>query len=182
MQIIFALVVIIGIPFLPDSPRWEFLRGNHEEGRRICAALEGASLYSDAANNHVAMILDALSVSTKEKPRVRDMLTGGPSQHLRRALLGASSQFFQQIGGCNAVIYFAPVIFEERLNLERTLALILGGVLVTLYALAAFTSFFLVDTFGRRKLFLLGASGQCLGMVLLFACSIPGSEWFDARL
>lgn len=105
---------MIGICFLPDSPRWEFSRGNEAEGRRICAALEDAPLYSEITNNHVAMILESLSASTHSRPRKRDLLTGGPTQHMRRALIGASSQLFQQIGGCNAVIYFSPVIFEVR--------------------------------------------------------------------
>lgn len=147
-------------------------RGNNEEGRRICAALESSPLYSEETNNHVAMILDALNVSTHERPRVRDLLTGGPSQHLRRALLGASSQLFQQIGGCNAVIYFAPVIFQERLDLDRTLSLILAGVLVTMYALAAFISYFLIEALGRRKMFLWGSFFQAVGMILLFACTV----------
>jgi hypothetical protein len=66
----------------------------------------------------------------------------------------------QQIGGANAVIYFAPVIFEQNLGLTRQLALILGGVNVTVYALAAFASFPLIERVGRRKLFLLGSAGQ----------------------
>lgn len=66
----------------------------------------------------------------------------------------------QQIGGANAVIYFAPVIFEQNLGLGRQLALILGGVNVTVYALAAFASYPLVERMGRRKLFLIGSAGQ----------------------
>ena len=65
--------------------------------------------------------------------------------------MGATSQLFQQIGGCNAVIYFSPVIYEERLGLERILALVLGGVNVTVYALMAFLSYILIERVGRRK-------------------------------
>lgn len=116
VQCIFAIIILIGVYYLPDSPRWMLSRGYEQEGRRICAALENSPLHSEKTNNHVTMIMEALnSTSTgASKPRKRDLLTSGPTQHLRRALIGASSQVFQQIGGCNAVIYFSPVIFQVR--------------------------------------------------------------------
>jgi len=91
-------------------------------------------------------------------------------------LLGSSSQFFQQVGGCNAVIYFSTPIFQDYLGLERQLALILGAVLATVYALSACISFPLVDRFGRRKLFFIGSFGQAFSMFLIMACLIPGIE------
>jgi len=73
--------------------------------------------------------------------RNRDILKGGKNQHLRRALVGASTQLFQQLGGCNAVIYYSTVLFENQIGLEPQLALILGGVLSIVYAMFALTSF-----------------------------------------
>jgi hypothetical protein len=35
------------------------------------------------------------------RPKMSDMLTNGKTQHLRRVILGASSQIMQQIDGCN---------------------------------------------------------------------------------
>lgn len=41
------------------------------------------------------------------------------------------------------------------------------------YAIFATTSWFIIERVGRRKLFLAGSLGQCLSMVLVFACLIP---------
>lgn len=54
------------------------------------------------------------------------------------------------------------------------MALILSGVNMIVYALFATTSWFVIERVGRRKLFLIGTVGQCLSMVLAFACLIPG--------
>ena len=44
------------------------------------------------------------------------------------------------------------------------------------YSIFATTSWFIIERAGRRKLFLIGSAGQCLSMVLVMACLIPGTE------
>lgn len=53
--------------------------------------------------------------------------------------------------------------------------MILGGVNMIVYSIFACMSWFLIERVGRRKLFLSGTVGQCLSMVLTFACLIPGT-------
>lgn len=43
------------------------------------------------------------------------------------------------------------------------------------YAIFATMSWFIIERVGRRKLFLWGTVGQCLSMVLVFSCLIPGT-------
>lgn len=43
------------------------------------------------------------------------------------------------------------------------------------YAIFATVSWFIIERVGRRKLFLWGTVGQCLSMVLVFSCLIPGT-------
>ena len=89
-------------------------------------------------------------------------------------LLGASSQMMQQLSGCNAVIYYFPILFQTALGTTHNMSLLLGGINMVVYSLFATTSWFCVERVGRRKLFLIGTVGQCLSMVLVFACLIPG--------
>jgi hypothetical protein len=56
------------------------------------------------------------------------------------------------------------------------MSLLLGGVNMIVYAIFATTSWFIIERAGRRKLFLIGTVGQCLSMVLVFACLLPGTE------
>ncbi|GAA6019495.1 hypothetical protein JCM11491_000976 [Sporobolomyces phaffii] len=174
LQVIFAFALVGLVIFLPESPRWLISKGHLEEGQRVVAALEPAPFNSEAVVLQTRVILD--SVQGRTHARKKDLLTNGPTQHFRRMLIGASSQFFQQIGGCNAVIYFSTPIFQDYLGLDRQLALILGAVLATVYALSACISFPLVDRFGRRKLFFIGSWGQSISMFIIMACLIPGTN------
>lgn len=40
--------------------------------------------------------------------------------------------------------------------------------------MAAFASFFTIERYGRRKMFLAGSVGQCVSLVITMACLIPG--------
>jgi hypothetical protein len=46
---------------------------------------------------------------------------------------------------------------------------------MVVYSIFATTSWFIIERAGRRNLFLIGTVGQCLSMVLVFACLIPGT-------
>jgi hypothetical protein len=102
------------------------------------------------------------------------LFTGGKTQHFRRMILGSSSQLFQQIGGCNAVIYFFPLLFQDTIDETHNMSMLLGGVNMIVYSIFATVSWFIIERTGRRKLFLIGTVGQCLSMVLVMACLIPG--------
>jgi hypothetical protein len=90
-------------------------------------------------------------------------------------MLGASSQLMQQIGGCNAVIYYFPLLFENSIGASHDLSLLLGGINMIVYSIFATTSWFIIERTGRRKLFLIGTYGQGLSMVLVFGALIPGT-------
>lgn len=173
IQVIFAFMVVGLVAFLPESPRWLISKGRLREGQRVVAALEPAPYNSETVILQTRVIMDSLEGVTRA--RKRDLITNGPTQHFRRMLIGSSSQFFQQVGGCNAVIYFSTPIFSEYLGLDRKLSLILGSVLATVYALSACVSFPLVDRAGRRKLYFIGTLGQAISMFIIMACLIPGT-------
>ncbi|KIY66349.1 general substrate transporter [Cylindrobasidium torrendii FP15055 ss-10] len=172
LQMIFAIILIIAIVFLPESPRYLLSTGNHVEGENVVAALAGERVDDPDVQRQKRQVIDAIE-SIGGELKIRHVFTGGASQHLRRTLVGASSQLFQQIGGCNAVIYFAPVIYESYIGLDRQLSLILGGVNTTVYALAAFGSYPMIERLGRRKMFLWGTFGQMSAMFLASFCLIP---------
>ncbi|KAH7097426.1 general substrate transporter [Auriculariales sp. MPI-PUGE-AT-0066] len=151
LQTIFAVLVLLGVSRLPESPRYLLSTGQTDEGVHVVGALLALPIDHPDTQLQKRVIVEALESLGELK--IRHVLTGGPSQHLRRTLIGASSQFFQQIGGCNAVIYFSPVIFETYIGLPRRLSLILGGVNATVYALSAFLSYPMIERLGRRKMY-----------------------------
>lgn len=95
LQCIFAVALIALITFLPESPRWLVSKGHYVEAQKVIAALEPAPFNDEVVLLQLKVINDSLEGQTRQ--RKRDLITNGPTQHARRMLLGASSQFFQQV-------------------------------------------------------------------------------------
>lgn len=176
-QCVFALIVIVMMLRLPESPRWLLTHHREDEAATILAALNGLPRDDPEVVVQMNVIKDAVrAAGGGGKVPTKLLFTNGKTQHFRRMILGASSQFMQQLSGCNAVIYYFPILCQNALGTDHNLALLLGGVNMVVYAIFATTSWFLIERIGRRKLFLIGTVGQCLSMVLVFACLIPGTS------
>ncbi|RFU33698.1 hypothetical protein B7463_g2612, partial [Scytalidium lignicola] len=174
-QCIFGLILIIGVFYVPESPRWLLSKDRHEEGLNVIAAIYGRETSDPETHLQKTIIMDSIAASGQVggKTPFSALFTGGKTQHFRRMMLGASSQFMQQIGGCNAVIYYFPILFQTSIGTTHNLALLLGGINMIVYAAFATVSWFIIERAGRRQLFLWGTVGQGLSMLLVFACLIP---------
>ncbi|KAE8396054.1 general substrate transporter [Aspergillus alliaceus] len=175
-QVFFGIIIIVGMVYLPESPRYLIAHDKIADGERVLAALAGTEIDDHHTQLEKTLILDSVRASGAVKAKFTDLLTGGPSQHLRRMLVGSSSQMFQQISGCNAVIYYLPVLLEQSIGQSHNFALLIGGINMICYAIFATFSWFFIEKIGRRKLFLGGSYGQCAAMIIVFGCLIPGDS------
>ncbi|RDW61147.1 glucose-inactivated glycerol proton symporter STL1 [Aspergillus mulundensis] len=176
LQVFFALIVVTGAILLPESPRWFIKQGHHAEAIEVLAKLNNLSPDSDAVLTDFNFMKADVEMTDANQASWKVIFTGGKTQEFQRMLLGCAGQFFQQFTGCNAAIYYSTLLFEENLHMEHRLALIMGGVFSTVYALATIPSFFMIEKVGRRKLYLIGFLGQGLSFVITFGCLIKDNE------
>lgn len=168
-QIVFAAILLIGMIGLPESPRWLIGKDRIDEAQHVLHALGGDEADKEFIDKELRIIRDSIQRNSGQGGYT-ELFSGGQSQHFRRMLIGASTQFFQQFTGCNAAIYYSTVLFEDSLKRDHRFSLILGGVFATIYALATIPAFWLVEKVGRRKLFLIGSIGQGCSFVITLAC------------
>jgi sugar porter (SP) family MFS transporter len=153
-----AIVFFMLLFGVPESPRWLVKRGRESEALSVLTRVNSAI----AATSEVQSIGETIRL---EKGSLGELFRPG----FRRALLIAVVlAIFQQITGINAVLYYAPRIFE-RAGFERVSAIGQSTIVGLVNMLFTVVAILLVDRIGRKPLLLVAAAGMGISQVLLGA-------------
>lgn len=150
-----AVVLVSGIWFFPESPRWLCKFKSVEEAAAALRRLRA----SEQVHTEVNEIAAALEQEAGVQGNWSDLLA--PDVRPRVAV-AVGLQVLQQATGVNSIFYFAPTIFQE-VGIEQPL---IGGLVCGIANLiGTVLGIYLVDRQGRRTLLLAGASGMTIGMM-----------------
>ncbi len=154
-----AALLLVGVCFLPNSPRWLAAKGDFRTAQRVLDRLRDTS-------EQAKRELDEIRESLKIKQSGWSLFKG--NSNFRRAVyLGVLLQIMQQFTGMNVIMYYAPKIFEIA-GFTNTTEQMWGTVIVGLVnVLATFIAIGLVDRWGRKPTLKLGFLVMAVGMGIL---------------
>lgn len=156
-----AILLSIGMIFLPESPRWLVKQNKMDLAIDTLRQLRNTADVSEEINDiKKSFNVDHVSFREIFSPWIRPVL-----------FLGAMLGFIQQVTGINTIIYYAPTIFQlagfpdASSSILATVGIGIVNVLATIFAI------FYLDKLGRRPLLLTGLVGMCaclLGLSFAF--------------
>ena len=139
---LFTLLILL----VPETPRYLVMSGQENKALQVLSRING----SGAASKILAEIQNTV-VQKKEKLISYGFLV---------IFIGCMLSVFQQFVGINAVLYYAPRIFESMgMGDPMTQTVMMGIVNISFTLVAIFT----VEKLGRKPLLIVGSLGMALG-------------------
>ncbi len=153
-----AAILLLGALVLPESPRFLVKDGRTDEARDV---LEQMNKHNESAVNYEL-------IQIKKQAEIR---SGGIKELfgklVRPALvIGFGLAIFQQIMGCNTVLYYAPTIFTDvGFGVQAALLAHIGigvfNIIITAIAVV------IMDKVDRKKMLIYGAIGMGVSLLVM---------------
>ncbi|UPL04283.1 hypothetical protein LCI18_015217 [Fusarium solani-melongenae] len=155
LQCVPILIIMGLLTVIPETPRWLAAHDRPEECLKVLARIQGTSVDDPEVQRLHSVITHTVAYETSiGSGSWKDLLKEDSIQSRRRLLLACAIQSFQQLGGINAVIYYASTLFEKSVGFSSHMSALMSGFLQTWFFVASFIPWLLIDRIGRRPLLL----------------------------
>lgn len=173
--IIWALVLCLGIQFMPESPRWLAGRNRMEEAKTALARTRQVRADDVHTNNLLEREIEGIRESAERDSKIQAgwLACFNPQRKtLYRTLLGMSLQSLQQLTGANYFFYYGATIFQSVGIADSFVTqIILGSVNFG----CTFGGLYVMERFGRRRPLIIGGLWQS-AWLFVFAGAGTGGD------
>mmetsp|Transcript_30210 Transcript_30210/g.73530 ORF Transcript_30210/g.73530 Transcript_30210/m.73530 type:complete len:515 (-) Transcript_30210:414-1958(-) len=156
------ILILLGLPFLQESPRWLMQIGREDEARQVLGRMVPNP---DAVQNMAHEIKEVIKAETSNS--YKDVLC--PATRALKAALHISLglSIAQQITGSEAVIYYTPEIMKQAGITDQAQQMLWALPVGAAKLAGELISVPMLDTQGRRPMLLIGGAMQAVSLLLL---------------
>ena len=131
------------------------MKHKYDEAFNVMMALAGAT---ENETNEVMQEFNEInqSITLEQSPD-----TKRNTRPCFRLVLGVGVQAMQQLTGINVICYYLPYVLTESVGLAPSMGRLLAAVNAMSFLGSTFIGLFLIERWGRRRLMMFGALGQC---------------------
>lgn len=161
-----AIILLVGITFLGDTPRWLISKKRDKEAKEIFLKINP----EDNAEAHIAEVRSTLDAPKNQKG------SAFKSWMLMPVMVGVGMMFMQICTGINTIIFYTTTIFKIAGFADNISAIYATIGIGAVNFLMTFVAIFFTDKWGRKPLLYLGLWG------ILFALTSLGAAFYFADI
>lgn len=159
IQFIPCFFLMIGLPFLPRSPRWLAKVGRDKEAIQTLADIQSNGNTDDPL---VLAEWDEIVVAMQaEREAGRGWRKFFKNGMWKRTMAGVSVQAWQQLAGANVIVYYLAYI-AQMAGLRGDVAMVTSGIQYAVFIVFTGAMWLFIDKVGRRSLLIYGALGMAI--------------------
>ncbi|KAG6860483.1 hypothetical protein C0995_010648 [Termitomyces sp. Mi166 len=160
VQFVWAVILVAGMLFLPESPRYLLKKGKEEAGKSALGRLLTQPADSPEVETEFNEIMAALEDDRKlGSGSYIDCFRNTEGKNGLRTWTGILLQGWQQLTGINFIFYYGTTFFQSAGIKNGFIITIICDVVNTVTTIVGIQ---LIDRVGRRRLLLIGAAGMCI--------------------
>lgn len=171
-----ALLFLVALFFIPESPRYLVARGLRDRAARVLARL-----YGDAEGGRKLQEIDASLAVDHHRPRLSDLVNKATGRIRPIVWVGVGLATFQQFVGINVVFYYGAVLWQA-VGFSESDALLINVISGALSIGACIVTVLLVDRIGRKPLLWVGSAGMAVALGLVTWAFASGGLDASGRL
>ncbi|KAI8375522.1 hypothetical protein BD560DRAFT_392570 [Blakeslea trispora] len=178
LQLVAGSVLLLGLFFIHESPRWLIYKDRKTEALHILAQLRssGNQRDVDVQMEFTGIVQDVAFDKMAYQQRFLSLLRKGNDNNRKRTLLGMGIHAFTQLSGINAILFYLPYILQS-VGLKEVLSTLLGnGIAGVINFIATSLVFFYIDKWGRRRILIIGALSMAVCMVAITIVSAISNQ------
>ncbi|KAF2772924.1 monosaccharide transporter [Teratosphaeria nubilosa] len=184
VQFLWAIVLVLGLLFLPESPRYFVKKGRLDLAMTALARVRGQAHDSEYVLHELAEI----QANYEYEQQLGEVTWLGcfsgsfrkSNSNARKVFLGIALQMFQQFTGINFIFYYNTTFFQ-RIGLGDNPFLI--SLITTIVNMASTPiSFYTIEKFGRRPLLIYGALSMMVCELIIAAVGTATPDSKEAHL
>lgn len=162
-----ALVLLIGMIFQKDTPRWYVIKNRINDAKKVLRLTNTSS-----NEDEIEKEIDEISKTLKNDEKITFN-----KKLILPFVIGIGIMFAQIATGINAIIYYTPTIFKMLGFTSNQYALFITIFIGLINYLMTFVAIAFVDKLGRKPLLYIGISGMLVSLLVLSSVFVLNFEF-----
>lgn len=170
MELIPSTVFLIGLLFIPETPRYYVLKGQNDKAKKVLTRLFGSATVDNK--------IKEIAASIGSSPKLSDLWDAVKKRVKPIVWVGIGLGALQQFVGINVIFYYGAVLWRA-VGFTESDALLINIISAAVSIIAVGITLLIIDKVGRKPILWIGSAGMTVTLIILavaFSTATTGAD------